>query len=129
MGVHAAFSRARQRITGEYAAMFPSPMVAGRFEQDDWEQTGRDAMSAQGRPIQDSIPETMRPDQSWVGTSYDVRWGYAMTPHYEGVPISFYPPQVVNPRVHGGYGPFVQYPPISRGNPVPYGDTVPVLGS
>lgn len=128
MGVHAAFSRARARITGEYAAMFPSPMVAGRFDQTGDEQTGPDAFSTHGTPVIPSLPLTGRPDESWVGTSYDTRWGYALTPHYEGVPITFYPPQVVNPRVHGGYNPFVQYPPISRGNPIPYGDTVPVLG-
>ena len=129
MGVHAAFARARQRITGEYADMFPSPMTAGRFEQVDWEQTGPEAFSAHGRPVIDSLPLTGRPDQSWVGTSYDTRWGYALQIHYEGQPLTFYEPRAVDPRTHAGYNPFIQYPPIARGNPIPYGDTVPVLGN
>ena len=113
--------------------MFPEQPRSGRFRSLDWllgkaAQLAKDALSAQGKPIPDSLPESDRPEEIWVDTDWEPRWGHAMQLHYEGVPITFYPSQVVNPRVHSGYGPFVQYPPISRGDPVPYGNTVPVLG-
>lgn len=132
-GVHRAYQGPRPRISGANDTFPAEGPVRERHAiifgiLGKAVQTARDALSAMGKPVPDSLPETDRPTGAWVDTNYEPHWGMMSLLHYEGVPLAFYPPQLVNPQIHAGYGPFVQYPPISRGNPVTYGDTIPVLG-
>lgn len=130
MGIRAAVERLRpQHSAGE--CMFPGQRTVERAMETFAPQTAHDAFSigpAGDRPIANDFPVNPRGPAIQLLSAIEPRWGYARQENWDGSPLTFFPPKLVNPNVHAGYNPFVHYPTISRGHPTPYGNTIPVLG-
>lgn len=130
MGIRIAKERQRPRIGGG-ECMFPGQRTSGRYPETFTPQLSKDALSvgpAGDRPVSSELPLRDRGPAAWILSAIEPRWGYARNQNWDGAPLTFYPPKAVDPHVHSGYNPFVHYPTISRGHPVPYGNTIPVLG-
>lgn len=112
---------------------YPEQRTNGRFNLSDSllghsEQLAADGTSMSPGPGQQELPLTQRPTQIWVNSHVEPRWGHGLQSNWDGNPTTFYPPHFVDPQVNPPMNPFVHYPQVSRGHPIPYGDTVPVLG-
>ena len=129
MGIRAAIERQRDRISGG-ECMFPGQRTVERAPEVFDPQSGEDGTSIFGgdRPLATWLPFSPRPAAIQLLSAIEPRWGYGIDDNWDGQPLTFMPGRVVNPRVNLGYNPFVHYPTISRGHPIPYGNTIPALG-